>query len=294
MRVLHLDTGRTMRGGQWQALMLARSLRAAGVESAFLTAREGLLRGELEREGFETDEASAFHVRLYSKEFDLLHCHDARAHTLCALFARAPFVVSRRVGFPVREGWIHRWKYARAARYLAVSRYVKGELMRAGVPEARIEVVYDAVPLPAVVSSLEGAVIAPASDDPGKGSELVRRTGLDIRLTGDLLGELPRARALVYISSMEGLGSAALLAMSWGVPVVASRVGGLVEAVADGETGLLVENEPANIAAAVARLMEDEELARRLGREGRRRVEERFTLETMAQATMACYRKVLG
>ncbi len=61
----------------------------------------------------------------------------------------------------------------------------------------------------------------------------------------------------LYITHKEGLGSAALLAMASGVPVVASRVGGLPEIVDDGGTGFFVENHPEAIAARMRLLAED-------------------------------------
>jgi glycosyltransferase involved in cell wall biosynthesis len=67
-------------------------------------------------------------------------------------------------------------------------------------------------------------------------------------------------------SRREGYGLVAREAMAHGRPVVATRVGGLADAIADGETGLLVP--PGDVAAlrgAIVRLLEDPELRRRLG-----------------------------
>ena len=108
-----------------------------------------------------------------------------------------------------------------------------------------------------------------------------------------LEADLLTARLFVYITHSEGLGSAALLAMSAGVPVVASKAGGLSEAVRHGETGLLVENEPAAIAAAIRQLAGNRDLARRMGAEGRRVVKANFTVARMAHRTMEVYRQVL-
>ena len=96
-------------------------------------------------------------------------------------------------------------------------------------------------------------------------------------------------------SLQEGLGLSAMEAQACGVPVVASRIGGLVEAVQDGVTGFLVPpRDPAALAAAIARLLCDRELARRFGDAGRQRIEEKFSVGAMVDGTLAVYRKALG
>lgn len=294
MRVLHLDTGRSMRGGQHQALLLVQALSARGVECALLGPAGSPLLERARKAGIETGVLTPSGLRRAARGSDLIHCHDARSHTLAALLAPAPFVVSRRVDFPIQTHWLSRWKYRRAALLLAVSQAVRRRLEEAGVPAAKIAVVYDGVAVPPGISTLDGDIIAPASEDPRKGAALVRRAAAGVRFSEDLLRDLPRARGLVYISESEGLGSAALLAMAHGVPVIASRTGGLPEIVIDGVNGFLVDNDPAAIAEAVARLAGDRELAARLGAAGRRLVEEQFTIERMAEKTIEAYRTVLS
>jgi glycosyltransferase involved in cell wall biosynthesis len=81
-----------------------------------------------------------------------------------------------------------------------------------------------------------------------------------------------------------------LEAMAAELPVVASRVGGVPELVADGETGLLVAPaNPTNLAAALARLIDDRELRRRLGAVGRVRAETRFNLNSFRRAHLELY-----
>ncbi len=294
MRVLHLDTGRAMRGGQHQALLLMQALSGRGVQCALLAPAGAPLLERARAAGLRGDALSPAALRRAARGFDLIHCHDARSHTLAALAAPVPFAVSRRVDFPVNTHWLSRWKYRRAALLLAVSEAVKRRLEAAGVPEAKIAVVPDGVALPPQTSTLDGGLIAPASEDPRKGAALIRAAAAGVRFSDDLLRDLPYARALVYVSESEGLGSAALLAMAHGVPVIASRVGGLPEIVIDGVTGILVDNDPAAIAEAAARLAEDRGLAERLGAAGRRLVEERFTIERMAEKTLEAYHRVLS
>lgn len=107
---------------------------------------------------------------------------------------------------------------------------------------------------------------------------------------GDVAACLAAADVVAMPSLQEGLGVAALEAMAAGKPVVASRVGGLAEAVADGETGMLVPpGDPAALAAALAMLARDAAIRDRLGAAGRVRVLARYTSARMAADTLACY-----
>ena len=78
------------------------------------------------------------------------------------------------------------------------------------------------------------------------------------------------------------------------MPVVASDVGGLPEIIRHGENGLLVDNTPQAIAAAVRQLLENPDFARRLGDAARRTVMERFTVDHLVRRTMEVYREVLA
>lgn len=295
--ILHLDTGRQMRGGQHQVLHLMRGLAAAGVRSTLLAPRGAPLLDAALRKGLEAAPLTPFAVWRLGRRVDLVHAHTGRAHALAALLARRPLVVSRRVAFPIRRGLASRWKYARAAHFLAVSRYVEGRLLQAGIPNHRISVVYDGVPL-CEPSRLDPLLVAPATADPRKGSRLVRlaaaMAGVEVHFSELLEQDLARACALIYISEEEGLGSAVLLAMSAAVPVVASAVGGLPEAVEHGRTGWLVRNSPEEIAGAIRRLLENPDAAAEMGRLGRLRVQERFTVENMVQGTLDVYRRLAG
>ena len=82
---------------------------------------------------------------------------------------------------------------------------------------------------------------------------------------------------------VEGLGIVFLEAAACGKPVVAGRSGGSIEAVRDGETGLVVEGtEPKAVALALARLLGDPAEAARMGEAGRARIEEEFTWDGAA------------
>jgi glycosyltransferase involved in cell wall biosynthesis len=103
------------------------------------------------------------------------------------------------------------------------------------------------------------------------------------------------ADAVVLPSRSEGHPMTALEAMACGLPVVASRVGGLPEIVVDGETGLLVPpgDAPAMVLALVT-LASDRERAREMGSAGRARIEALFSEQRMLERVEAVYNRVLG
>ena len=91
----------------------------------------------------------------------------------------------------------------------------------------------------------------------------------------------------------EGLGVVLLEAMNYAVPVIASRIGGIVDIVADGETGLLVPpGDETALASALERVLSDPALARRLGEAGRERLAERFNWDAITARWDAVYRSL--
>jgi alpha-maltose-1-phosphate synthase len=95
-------------------------------------------------------------------------------------------------------------------------------------------------------------------------------------------------------SVYEPFGLINLEAMACEVPVVASAVGGILEVVEDGVTGLLVPpRQPGQLAAALLQLLSDGRRAKAMGRAGRARVEEQFSWESVAARTEALYRAAI-
>jgi alpha-maltose-1-phosphate synthase len=99
------------------------------------------------------------------------------------------------------------------------------------------------------------------------------------------------AEVFVCPSVYEPFGLINLEAMACQTAVVASSVGGIVEVVEDGVTGLLVPPaRPDDLAAAIRKLLDDRALARQMGLAGRRRVEEKFSWASVAGRTVEIYR----
>ncbi|HYM80562.1 MAG TPA: glycosyltransferase [Candidatus Limnocylindria bacterium] len=163
MKVAHLDTGRTWRGGQAQVLFLMRGLRAHG-DHNLLLAPEGPLLERARAEGFATerwrprgelDLGAVWRAarRLAAADVDVAHCHSAHAHAVgvpAARLAKVPAVlVSRRVDFAVARHPFSALKYRMPVdRYLCISRGVLAVMRAAGVPESRLALVPSGIELP--------------------------------------------------------------------------------------------------------------------------------------------------
>ena len=288
MLILHIDDGQRMQGGQWQVLYLLRGLRNRG-HSQVLLARGELARRARE-EGFDVRVAGCY------PPADLVHAHDAHSHTFAAIRPQRPLVVSRRVGFPVGEGWLSRWKYRRPTHFIAISQYVAGRLAASGVPASKISVVYDGVPIPEEREWQPGGPVFGVLKDPLSPllMESARAAGLEVRGVGAIENDMRIAGTFAYVTAMQGLGSAALFALAAGVPVVASNVGGLSEVVKHEQTGLLVENSSAAISAALLRIHRDPAFASWMSRQSREEARERFSVDRMVEGTIAIYERLLG
>lgn len=91
-------------------------------------------------------------------------------------------------------------------------------------------------------------------------------------------------------SIYEGNPMTIIEAMGTGLPIVASRVGGIPDMISDGESGLLVEPEPQSICAGLTRLVGDAALRQRLGLAARKQ-SQTFSAEHMARDYISCYSK---
>jgi glycosyltransferase involved in cell wall biosynthesis len=118
--------------------------------------------------------------------------------------------------------------------------------------------------------------------------------------SADLVAAYRRAACFVLPATLderadtEGLGVVLLEAMSHGVPVIATRRGGIVDIVEDGRTGLLIEDEPAALAKAVASILDDPRAGEALGIAGRASVRERFGWDSIVDRLDAVYRSGPG
>ncbi len=188
---------------------------------------------------------------------DPVHAHDARAHTLCAMVARTPFVVSRRVAFAVQRWLLSEWKYRQASRFLAVSKFVAHELNALVYQKKKsmwFTMAFSPVSHPPFATPMRQLSPSPRSIPPKAETWSSKPSTCQLPrcLFQRFAQRPPDASLFLYITRAEGLGSAALLSLAMGIPVIASDTGGLPEALAHGQAwGIPVPNNPPKIAAAI-------------------------------------------
>lgn len=128
----------------------------------------------------------------------------------------------------------------------------------------------------------------------------IKDAGLDahVQLAGfraDLPEIIGCLDLLVHPAWMEGLGVSLLQAAAARVPIVATRVGGIPEAVEDGVTGLLVApGDLSGMTRAILRLLQDPSLRQRFGAAGADRVSRLFSRDTMVEGNLQVYRELLA
>ncbi len=127
----------------------------------------------------------------------------------------------------------------------------------------------------------------------------VKRRGLSDRvfmpgLREDIPDILARLDVFVLCSLREAFGQAIAQALAIERPVVATNVGGIPELIKHNKTGLLIPPADSKaLAKAILELLEDREKAKRLGKNGRRLIEEKFSQETMIDKIENLYRELL-
>ncbi|HET9324320.1 MAG TPA: glycosyltransferase family 4 protein [Gaiellaceae bacterium] len=256
-------------------------------------------------------------ARRAARDADLVHAHWLPSG-IAALATGRPFVVQlwgTDVELARRAPSLARAVIRRAEAVVCPSAALAGDATRLGARQ--IEVVPSGVELPAEVGEEADPpeVLYAGRLSPEKGVVELMLAAEDLNLVvagdGPLRDRVPMARGMlppaelaalyaraavvVCPSLREGFGVACLEAMAHGRPVVASGVGGLLDLVVNGETGILVE--PGNVPAlrtGIDRLLGDRELRRSMGEAGRRRAAERFSWDAVTRKTQEVYARYAG
>ena len=221
----------------------------------------------------------------------------------------------------------------RSDRTIAVSAYLRDRLVAdAGFDPDKISVVHNGVDVAAIacaVAAADRVALRASAGIPadaevvGTVGRLVDSKGIDVLLAAVaalakdrpklrcvVVGDGPAETRLRQVATDLGIVDrvsfpgfvedpypwlAALEAMAAGVPVVASRTGGVPEVVADGRTGLLVEpGDSAALASTIAALLDDPSAVSRLAASAHESADSEFSLAAMAEATAAVYDAAFG
>ena len=160
MKILHIDTEKTWRGGEQQVLYLLKGLREKGHDSTVIcqpgsalaerAKAEDICARELSMMG-GVDPFAVFSIAGIMKQgFDIVHMHTSNAHTLgyaASFFSKAPkLVASRRVSFPIK-GLIGKLKYSGVDKVIAVSEEIRQGLIASGLEESKVVAVHSSIDL---------------------------------------------------------------------------------------------------------------------------------------------------
>jgi glycosyltransferase involved in cell wall biosynthesis len=307
-------------------------------------------------EEFRFDPRILGHIRRLTKRLkpDLIQTHAQKSHflvRLSGLYKTVPWIAfhhgyTETVWHSPIQNQMERYSFPAAARIVTVSNDFKRRLLRRGMPEERITVLYNAVQTPAGnipidpdvlclnkqavgISPKEKVVVAVGRLSREKGQiDLVstlhhlHRVRPDVSVRVVLVGEGPDRRKILEAadslglakwitlvghqhnvapyyqaadvvaipSYSEGSPNVLLEAMAWGVPVVATSVGGIPEMVTHGETALLVPPGKTELmASAIDLLLSNANLAANLAREARATAEKSYSPEHRARTLVQIY-----
>jgi glycosyltransferase involved in cell wall biosynthesis len=240
---LIVDLETEWRGGQNQALLLLRGLYERGHAAELIAThgssishrakKEGIYVHSVSRSTPRLSAASKIRSILAEDRIELVHANEAHAVTAAWFAVRNrnyPFVISRRVGYPLSKGWIAQCRYKRADRILANSQWVAEQVIASGALREKISVVYEGAEIPELPTAAkrsqarqkwgipEGAPLLGCVGKllPDKGQEWLIRAMVEIRkdfpdvrllLAGDgssrhelekLAAELKLSRAIIF------------------------------------------------------------------------------------------------
>ncbi|WKZ16049.1 MAG: glycosyltransferase [Candidatus Jettenia caeni] len=160
MKILHINTEKTWRGGEQQVLYLVKGLRDRGYESGVICQPNSPLAERAKAEKLWVDEVrmrggvdpcAIFSVaKLLRRGYDILHLHTSNAHTLGLLASMLTkghkTVVSRRVSFPIKHS-LRRLKYMGVDKVIAVSEDIRESLIHYGIPPQLVVTIHSAIDL---------------------------------------------------------------------------------------------------------------------------------------------------
>jgi L-malate glycosyltransferase len=161
VKALLVDLETAWRGGQNQALLLLKGLRARGHEAELVAANGSALGERAQASGvrvhfvsrglFRIPAARTVRKLIRDGGFDLVHANEAHAVSavwLAGAHKHVPFLISRRVGYPIGKSRASRARYEAATRIIANSKWVAEQAASSGAPREKLTVVYEGAEIP--------------------------------------------------------------------------------------------------------------------------------------------------
>lgn len=355
MKVLHLSSERTWRGGEQQISYLIQYLNSKGVENLVAAKKDSEMARRMKCLELpfanELDLYTAWNIRELCKlhKVDILHMHSGHSHSLGVLSSLlgnpAKLVLSKRTDYPIKNNWFSRFKfnYQKIERILCVSQKIKNVVAKglddpskavtvySGIdfnrfPEIPLTDIRNILKLPkdakVIINSsaiskqkdlktfIETARIVLKNKDCyfvicGQGPQeeeiknLVKEYQLEDRIlfTGfrkDLPTFLGSADIFFISSEDEGLGTSILDAFAVGLPVVATRAGGIPELVHQNETGLSADvKDSQSLAVLIENLLDNSPLKERLAAEAKE-FAKKFSYQSTGEETLEVYQEILN
>jgi len=354
-RVLHIDTGRTWRGGQQQALYLYQSMLDQGFATNICVPSASAFSEKLKNLNLphfelplrsEFDIPSAYKIAKIAKEFgyNIFHCHCSHSLSIAVIStlfnSNVKIVVSRRVDFPVKLTFFNRWKYLnkRVTKIVCISDAICNVLLDCGFPKNRLTTIRSGIDLSKFKNSdglpirnkfpnkiIVGTIAAFAGhknypllldvafllkDKPiafvavGDGLllEQMKKIAAERSLENfhfegyrtNIGNYLKAFDIFALVSKKEGLGTSLLDAMSVGLPIIATAVGGIPEAVRNNENGFLVQpDNPVELAEYLRLLADNADLRHRFGKRSLEIVKD-FDIDKTVKANINLYYEILN
>lgn len=361
IKVLHIDSEKSWRGGQQQAAYLNQSLVEKGIFTNFICqpssklykyfCNNGLPSVPLRMRG-ELDVKAAYKIAGICRKngYNILHLHSAHSMAiglLAKLFHRQLKLIGmKRVDFRISKNFLSRVKYSSGwmDKIVCISEAIRNVLIEDGIPKAKLMTIHSGIDInkfsenkkstsireefniPAkniligtiaavvghkdypnllkaaekVITKYEDVTFLAVGEGKDMDQTKALSAGMNLKdkfiFTGyrsDVGKFLKSFDIFVLASKMEGMGTSLLDAQAVGLPIVATKTGGIPEIIEDGLNGLLVEPQnPDALADSMSRLIEDTELRESLNKGALQHVKQ-FSISHNVEKYLELYNELL-
>ncbi len=360
MKILHFSSAKTWRGGEQQIAYLYEELTKKPVAQWIFCVQNSALANYCIKKNiphftyqkrFAINPLVALQLKKINKKLaiDLVHLHDAHSHTfgfISTFFGnQTPFILSRRVDFPVKDSWLSHKKYNHSSikKILSVSNNVQEILAPAILDKQKLQIIHSGIDterfhhtnqgilrktytIPKAIKIIGNVAAIAAHKDyftfvdtaeillksnialkfliigSDGGEEALIKAYIDKKqlndyfiFTGfrnDIPEILPELDVFLFSSKEEGLGTSVIDALAGGVPVVATKAGGVPEIIQDGINGFLAPiRDAAKLADRVNYVLSNAEIRQAIIKKGKVTAEQ-FSKSQMAEKTYSAYKNV--